>query len=382
LRSRLSFEILQIILVALLVSVLLNLGLNYFGGPYFDEIAIQNRIQFEEKQKDGTVTMGIGDYLDDEGDIIELAINISIIVCFSIIVYYFINKKVKYITEISNDLTSIGGGNLDYKIREVGNNEITELAKSINVMSETLGMHIDEERKILQSQHRLITGISHDLRAPLSAIIGYLYVLKDKQYTQEEDHDAYVGVALDKSLRLQELLDKLLEMATVQEQDMEIHTTITGIDEFKRAFVHYIQNEIDIICDNVDSVKVDIRVSDDNQELYLNNMFTLRVFDNLVSNIQKYALNHSRVDITLTEENEFVELRLSNECDEETFKSSDKLIERFYQVDQSRTREDSFGLGLNICMGIMEKQQGYLKIEMDEKNQKIIVVLGFRKVLN
>ena len=81
----------------------------------------------------------------------------------------------------------------------------------------------------------------------------------------------------------------------------------------------------------------------------------------------------------MAENGDFVELIIKNDCDKETYENIDKLTERFYRVDASRTEEDSYGLGLNICIAIMDKQKGYLKVEADENSQRIVARIGFEK---
>jgi len=373
LRSKLSIEILKIILIALVVSVGLSVAFNYYGEPYFSP---ESQIIGEEEEKNPDLTAK--DLVDDKGDFFEISFNVSIIIGFSFFIYYFINKKALYITDISNGLDIIGGGKLDYEIEVKGNDEIASLAESINSMSQALMTHIQEERKILQSEQRLITGISHDLRAPLSSIIGYMYVLKDKQYRTVEEQEKYVSVVLEKSLRLQGLLDDLLEMAKLQEKDMTIQTYLVDVNNFKEVFVDYLATELKDNCPNVSDIIVEYSDAFEYKKIYINNMFTYRVLDNAISNIYKYAMINHPVEIAINDQGDFVELQIANVCDDNTLEQADQLTERFFKVDNSRTAEDGSGLGLNICMEIMEKQDGYLNMRTNNDKNQIIVVLGFR----
>lgn len=356
-----------------MVSVGLSVAFNYYGEPYFSP---ESQIIGEEEEKNPDLTAK--DLVDDKGDFFEISFNVSIIIGFSFFIYYFINKKALYITDISNGLDIIGGGKLDYEIEVKGNDEIASLAESINSMSQALMTHIQEERKILQSEQRLITGISHDLRAPLSSIIGYMYVLKDKQYRTVEEQEKYVSVVLEKSLRLQGLLDDLLEMAKLQEKDMTIQTYLVDVNNFKEVFVDYLATELKDNCPNVSDIIVEYSDAFEYKKIYINNMFTYRVLDNAISNIYKYAMINHPVEIAINDQGDFVELQIANVCDDNTLEQADQLTERFFKVDNSRTAEDGSGLGLNICMEIMEKQDGYLNMRTNNDKNQIIVVLGFR----
>jgi len=360
-------------MLAISISILLSVGINYFGGPYFDKLAIENRMKMDNVDKNITLR----DFFDDIGDFFELALSVVIIIGCSMFIYYFINKKILYITDISESLNIIGGGNLKHTIPVKGNNEIASLAKSINRMSAALEQHIEDERKILQSEQRLITGISHDLRAPLSSVIGYVYVLKDKQYRTEEEQAQYLEVVLEKSLRVQKLLDDLLEMATLQESEMSIQTMIVSVTDFENHFVDYIATELRNNCPNVSEVFTRYSNQKELKQIVVNNMFTYRVLDNVISNISKYATSEMPVEIQVKVKSDYIELKIANHCEERILVQADKLTERFFKVDSSRSAEDGSGLGLNICKEIMEKQRGYLRMETNLNEGQIIVVLGF-----
>lgn len=359
--------------MALIVSISLSVGISYFGGSYFDKLAMESNIRRQDSNTERT----LGDFADDSGDIYEIGLNVSIIVGFSVFVYYFINKKALYIRSISEDLNFIAGGNLSHRINVQGNNEISSLAESINNMTSALEKHIDEEESLSQSKQRLITGLSHDLRAPLSSIIGYLYVLRDGQYSSQDEHDKYLHVAMEKSIRLQKLLDDMLEIASLQEKDMKISTVAISISDFEVHFVNYIMIELQNICSDFSGVNTSFYSGEKKDRILLNNMFTYRVLDNLISNIYKYSLKNMPVEICVLGKEQYLELHVINHCDEETLNKASNLTERFFKVDSSRTSEDGSGLGLNISKEIMEKQNGYLKIESNNEKGQIIVILGF-----
>ncbi|MCS4464602.1 HAMP domain-containing protein [Clostridium botulinum] len=85
-----------------------------------------------------------------------------------------------YIEEISKGLLQISKGNLDYRVKRVGNDELALLADNINYMAKELTDKIEKERKIEKAKNDLITNVSHDLRTPLTSIMGYLGLIKEK----------------------------------------------------------------------------------------------------------------------------------------------------------------------------------------------------------
>ena len=129
-----------------------------------------------------------------------------------IIMFYFItNKKMKYIEIVSIGLLEISKGNLDYRIKKYGEDELAMLADNINYMAEKLKIKIDSERKAEKTKNDLITNVSHDLRTPLTSIKGYLELIKNKKYTKENQLDQYANISYNQAEKLEFLINDLFE---------------------------------------------------------------------------------------------------------------------------------------------------------------------------
>ena len=124
-------------------------------------------------------------------------------------------NKMDYIQELSNTVRIISTGNLKYTAPVKGNDELTHLAKSINVMAKDIDTKIEEERKVEKTKQDLITNVSHDLRTPLTSIIGYLGLAQSANITDKQRAD-YIGIAFSKSERLKELINELFEFTKLQ----------------------------------------------------------------------------------------------------------------------------------------------------------------------
>lgn len=377
-KNKLSLEILRIIVVALVISVVANLVAGLIGYSYFNKATIDEIVTEWIREDDYDDFAEFQRERDDIFNRFEAILNMSIIIFFALFVYIRINKKISYVSEISEELRFIGSGRLDHRIEVKGSNEITSLAESINDMSRALEKHIGEERDLLKSEQQLITGISHDIRTPLSAIIGYLYVIKDKQYSSPEEEAQYLQIALDKSLRLQQLLDELLEMATLQEAHKKIEVHPMSLPSFEELYIRYVQDELNNSAPNISQVNLCVS-NEAYHQIMLNETYTYRVMDNLISNVKKYALPGQAVDIYMVDADTFTELHIQNACDERTLEKSNQLLERFFKVDEARTDLEGAGLGLNICKAIMEKQGGYIKIKPLIQEKRIDIALGFKK---
>lgn len=383
-KNKLSFEILKIIFIAFLISLGFSLFLNVFEEIYFDERVTEKKQEInKEFIKNGYYKHEILDRLDDiddSEDAVEIIINVLAIVLFSFVLYIFINKKVKYITDISDGLSYIGGGNLNYKIPVYGKNEIADLAININNMTKELKFHLEKEQKSIIAEQQLITGLTHDLRTPLSAIIGYLYVIKDRQYKSDEERDNYIEIMLKKSIRLQKLMDTLLEISMIKEEKNEMTLTKVTLEDFINHYLLSFKEELsgygcEVYLSDISKTTKEI------QDLKINTMYTFRVIENIVSNIIKYAKPKSEIGIEIIDQKEYLEVRFRNKCDSKTAENAHLLIDRFYKIDQSRQEIDSSGLGLAICNEIMKKQKGYIKIEGNKESNILTVILGFQKYL-
>ena len=124
---------------------------------------------------------------------------------------YVMRRKVKYIKEIANGILEISKGNLDFQIAKKGQDELSLLADNINIMSEQLKTQIEEERKAETTKYELITNVSHDLKTPLTSIMGYLGLLKDEKYETHAQMKEYLDIVYGKSEKLKNLIEDLLE---------------------------------------------------------------------------------------------------------------------------------------------------------------------------
>lgn len=149
-----------------------------------------------------------------------------------ILIFHFLTrKKIKYIKEITSGVQEISKGNLDFQVAEKGNDEFRILAKNINRMSVELKNKIEDERRAEKTKNELITNVSHDLKTPLTTIIGYLTLVKDKKYDSEKHMDDYIERAYSKSLRLKKLIEDLFEYTKITNGVIKVNKTKVNLVE-------------------------------------------------------------------------------------------------------------------------------------------------------
>ena len=284
------------------------------------------------------------------------------------IIYLLINRKARYIGKIAKGVEILSSGDLDYTINEKGRDELNVLAKEINSMSKNLKLMREKEQEEEKQKYELITNISHDLRTPLTSLIGYLELIY-KISTQDEDLNKYSNISLDNAKRLKSLIDDLFEYSKLESKDIKLTKSEINVVEIigqclgelelesKNANIDFIRDfsEEEIIL-NVDGDKI------------------ARVFQNIFTNAIKYSKKGSEVNIEIKQPLNEVEFIVRNEYRELEKDKVNKIFERFYRGDASRNlKVEGSGLGLPIVKSIVNLHGGKVFVECDEEKETLEV---------
>ena len=125
---------------------------------------------------------------------------------FSLVFWLLQRKSFVYISRISETMQSIASGNLDAYVEVEGDDEFSEMASNLNAMTADIKKLMDSEREAERTKNELITNVAHDLRTPLTSIIGYLEILSARTDLPEETRIRYTEIAYTKSKKLQQLI--------------------------------------------------------------------------------------------------------------------------------------------------------------------------------
>jgi signal transduction histidine kinase len=204
----------------------------------------------------------------------------------------------------------------------------------------------------------LITNVSHDLKTPLTSIINYIDLLKREDLEPEVARD-YVRILDTKSQRLKTLIEDLFEASKAASGEMKLNIErIDVVQLLKQTLGEY--DEKLKAC----SLEVKVNITADNIYINGDGKRLFRVFENLISNITKYSLNHTRVYIEVINTNEEVTITMKSISSYELNFDADEITNRFKRGDEARTTEGS-GLGLAIAKSIVELHNGEFTIEVD-----------------
>ena len=284
-------------------------------------------------------------------------------VLFWLLRKYFNELQEKYAV-LFKATGEIAKGNLDVEIVEdLG--IFSPFKQEIQKIQTGFKKAVDEEVKSQRMKTELITNVSHDLKTPLTAIITYVNLLKDeKDETKRED---YIEVLERKSLRLKVLIEDLFEVSKASSKSITLNIVdVDVVNLFKQVKLE--------LEDKITEADLDFRCSypDEKVTALLDSQKTYRVFENLLVNIIKYAMPHTRVYIEILKEGEEAVVRMKNVSAAELAFNAEELTERFVRGDASRNTEGS-GLGLAIVKSFVELQKGRFKIETEADLFKVEV---------
>lgn len=275
-------------------------------------------------------------------------------------------SKIRYdYSNLLNITNEIGNGNLDVNIdKDLG---IFNLLKyEIENIQHGFKTAVDEEVKSQKMKTELISNVSHDLKTPLTSIITYVDLLKDTKLS-EEKRELYLDTLEKKSQRLQVLIEDLFEVSKATSGNIILNKIDVDVVSLMKQTLLELDDKIKesslIVRSNYPNGKVILSL--DSQRMF-------RVFENLVINITKYAMQGSRVYIDITENEEYVEISFKNMTKDEITFNINELAERFVRGDKSRNTEGS-GLGLAIAKSFVELQGGIFNLSIDGDLFKVVI---------
>lgn len=224
---------------------------------------------------------------------------------------------------------------------------------------------VEREVKSQRMKTELITNVSHDLKTPLTAIITYVNLLKEE--TDEEKRKEYIDVLERKSMRLKVLIEDLFEISKVSSNNVTLHLSdVDIVNLFKQ-----VRLELQEKCD---AAKLELRVRYPEEKLVceLDGQKTYRIFENLLVNVTKYAMENTRVYVNIERKEHEAVVQIMNISANELKVSPEELTERFVRGDEARNTEGS-GLGLAIAKSFTEVQKGRFEIETEGDLFKVTV---------
>ena len=307
---------------------------------------------------------------------------ISFIV-FVEIFFKLIDFTIEYIRKLRRSIQQVTSGNYGVQCEVEYDDELGSLAANINVLSKTLlakekeseklkekeRAALDIERNAERQKNELITNVAHDLRTPLTTIVGYLELIKDDTALSKEDVHKYSGIAYEKSIRLQEMMDDLFEFTKLDNTDIKLNKSMINLsglimqmtDEFYPSFKD---------C-NITPI---MNLPEENIYVQGDGQLLARVFDNLISNALKYGYHNTDLKIEVSGDEKYATVKVINHGDTIAPEDLPLLFNKFYRTDSSRnSKTGGTGLGLAITKNIVDLHHGDISVTSDDQITTFIV---------
>lgn len=288
------------------------------------------------------------------------------VICLIAIIIFLITIIIGYKREfrrINKQITENVDEYANIKTKSV-DKDIENLVESINLIFDSRQKIVAEKNKNEEKIRQSISNMSHDLRTPLTSIIGYLQMIKSEK-SSEADKKEYMDIVEKRTKSLQQLISSFYDLSRMEGNEYNFN--------YKKV------NLSSILCENIavfyndfrnNNIEPIIEIDENVKDIISDDGAINRIFSNLITNMIKHG--ESFVKITLRQENDVIITEFINKATRLTEENVDKLFDRFYTVDNSRSDKNT-GLGLYITRIMVEKlghsisskiDNGYLKIEI------------------
>ena len=292
---------------------------------------------------------------------------IGFLCLFSLFFYAALLKMVKYLNQVETGIDNIVLDSAD------SIHMITELKPIETRLNEIKQILKKQEQEVIEGEKKkndLIVFLAHDFKTPLTSIVAYLTMLDSYQDMPEEERQRYTHIALEKSIRLGELISEFFEITKFNLQDIVLEPVELNLSMMLEQLadeLYGVLREKNLTCE-VEAAE-DMVVYGDADKL-------ARVFDNILRNAVSYCYPNTKIRIQAEMTEEGNRIVVSNRGKQIPKEQLGTIFEKFYRLDEARhSTTGGAGLGLAIAKEIVELHGGTIRAESDEEETRFIVML-------
>jgi signal transduction histidine kinase len=274
--------------------------------------------------------------------------------------FLFTKPYARYFREISQHIRQLANGDFNSRIHISANDEFGDIAADLNLASGKLQQAVERGDFAENSKDQLVLNLAHDLRTPLTSVLGYLdYVLRDGELSPEQIRH-YTSIAYTKSRRLERLIDELFEITRMNYGMLTLDKSPLDLSEL---LVQLNEELYPLLVNNGLSARLELAPQ---LEIEADGELLARVFENLLTNAVRYGKDGQYVDIRCTLEGEQAVVQVINYGGSIPQEDLPFLFDMFYTGDRARSnQEGSTGLGLFIAKNIVEQHNGTISVQSD-----------------
>lgn len=297
---------------------------------------------------------------------IFIIFGITLIIVLSLL-YKLLNKIFSYVFAVSESADKLFDKNVEYINLPP---EMVEVEKKLNHFKTEAIKNERLARENEQKKDELIVYLAHDIKTPLTSMIGYLSLLSEIKDMPQEQRNRYIDIALDKSYRLEDLINELFNVArfnsekiVLEKEEINLNLMLEQIADDFYPTLKEMNKKINF-------------TSDEKTILYADPDKLSRVFNNLIKNAVNYSKENTDIDISILNKENQATVKITNKGKQIPKEKLDKIFEKFYRLDSSRTsKTGGSGLGLAIAKEIVELHGGRIYAESDMKETTFSVIL-------
>ena len=297
---------------------------------------------------------------------IFIIFGITLIIVLSLL-YKLLNKIFSYVFAVSESADKLFDKNVEYINLPP---EMVEVEKKLNHFKTEAIKNERLARENEQKKDELIVYLAHDIKTPLTSMKGYLSLLSEIKDMPQEQRNRYIDIALDKSYRLEDLINELFDVArfnsekiVLEKEEINLNLMLEQIADDFYPTLKEMNKKINF-------------TSDEKTILYADPDKLSRVFNNLIKNAVNYSKENTDIDISILNKENQATVKITNKGKQIPKEKLDKIFEKFYRLDSSRTsKTGGSGLGLAIAKEIVELHGGRIYAESDMKETTFSVIL-------
>lgn len=266
-------------------------------------------------------------------------------------------KKLKYICSVLDYVLS---GNYNQRIRM--QNEIKPISMLIIRINRVIeNLQQVNKKSILneESRKKMISNISHDLRTPLTSMLGYMELIFEDNTLSDEKKEEYLKIIYNKGNSLYNLMEEFFQVSKLDSDDVQFHLEKINLSEIVR------QNIISFFSE-IQKLKIEPIINVGNSDMYIlsDKKIINRILNNLIINIIKHGSNATKMGIELSEKQNYILIEVWDNGVGITDEELDHIFDRLYTVEKSRsTSLKNSGLGLTIVKKLVELLDGSISVK-------------------
>lgn len=287
-----------------------------------------------------------------------------------VLLYRLLKKVFGYIDEVGKATEDLVNKDVEYIELP---DELEEIQKRMNHLKRESEKNEKLAKENEEKKYELIVYLAHDIKTPLTSMIGYLSILDEIDDMPKKKQKNYISIALDKSYRLEDLINELFDVArfnsekiVLEKEELNLNLMLEQIIDDFYPTLREVNKSIKLNYDEP------ISINGDSDKLS-------RVFNNLIKNAISYSKEESEIVINLKKDNNNAIVEVINKGKQISKEKLSKIFEKFYRLDSARTsRTGGSGLGLAIAKDIVELHNGTIIAESNEEETTFRVTLPLK----